>query len=675
MQQPVKTAAILGILYFLLQVKKLYDDEIKNNKKKKEKQLLYGNKYFPWSKPANVVLSLTTSPKRIQFLKAVFDAIDPRTYDIICLNLPDIYKPTGEKYVIPAWMHSYPKLVINRFGTDIGPISKLLPAVEKYPNAFIVTIDDDSLYRRFFIQTLGYMYDQTKSFYNLGEAVYATNGLLMEEYWQNASIKHQRLFGKYCIQMIRSWKEYPHPTGHLWKTPVLDFRTIDLIEGFAGIMYPPGSIKNINHIKELSATSKQTFLSDDMTISMYLTHAGVQKISTKKQNKNFHHILALPYGFQADALHQQQDHFSSYYIAFKHMCSSSSSISFPFFRKVYENKLMAANDLALELKARAKIKNVKVAGLAFPFLESVNVYDDFTTDPWMVEKIKQANIITCTQYQVRHLVPLLSDIKQNFVLVTTNCDYSAPNDVLVTNELKNAILVNPFLQMWFTNNADEVHPKITPIPLGIDWHTPQFQNKRNDIQHLENLFNSSIQESKRKTNKNIESKRKTNKNKIAITFINSMLDNAERIIPFSLSKRQRRETRRYCLQKLNQNVSQRVEIVPFTRDRIQFWNLLKEYSFVASPHGVGEDCHRTYEALALGCIVIVQCHPESGLRPMFQEMRDNGIKIVIVDSWSHVTNELLDQEHLFWSIKTEGGKGKINMLESNYWIDKILSIF
>ena len=36
------------------------------------------------------------------------------------------------------------------------------------------------------------------------------------------------------------------------------------------------------------------------------------------------------------------------------------------------------------------------------------------------------------------------------------------------------------------------------------------------------------------------------------------------------------------------------------------WETTAQFAFVASPPGNGFDCHRTWEALILGCIVIVQ---------------------------------------------------------------------
>ena len=50
---------------------------------------------------------------------------------------------------------------------------------------------------------------------------------------------------------------------------------------------------------------------------------------------------------------------------------------------------------------------------------------------------------------------------------------------------------------------------------------------------------------------------------------------------------------------------------PFERRRSQerTWRLFAQHAVVASPMGMGLDCHRTWEALALGCIVLLQDQP------------------------------------------------------------------
>ena len=60
-----------------------------------------------------------------------------------------------------------------------------------------------------------------------------------------------------------------------------------------------------------------------------------------------------------------------------------------------------------------------------------------------------------------------------------------------------------------------------------------------------------------------------------------------------------------------------------------------KYAFVVSPYGGGPDCHRTWEALALGCIPIIK---SCKMDPLFE-----GLPVLLVRRWSDVTQDLLDK--------------------------------
>jgi hypothetical protein len=75
------------------------------------------------------------------------------------------------------------------------------------------------------------------------------------------------------------------------------------------------------------------------------------------------------------------------------------------------------------------------------------------------------------------------------------------------------------------------------------------------------------------------------------------------------------------------------------------------YKYVLSPHGNGLDCHRTWEALILGCIPIMKT---SALDPMF-----DGLPVLIVKNWSDVTQELLD---------TFVPQTNLEKLHTSYWL-------
>ena len=71
--------------------------------------------------------------------------------------------------------------------------------------------------------------------------------------------------------------------------------------------------------------------------------------------------------------------------------------------------------------------------------------------------------------------------------------------------------------------------------------------------------------------------------------------------------------------------------------RIELWREKTRYAFVVSPHGNGLDCHRTWESLVLGNIVIVK---RSSLDPLYE-----GLPVVIVDDWRQITSENLKLWH------------------------------
>ena len=96
----------------------------------------------------------------------------------------------------------------------------------------------------------------------------------------------------------------------------------------------------------------------------------------------------------------------------------------------------------------------------------------------------------------------------------------------------------------------------------------------------------------------------------------------------------------------------------FTK-RTNNWNIMSTYSFILSPFGNGMDCHRTWEALCLGCIPIVKA-------PDFTKMFEN-LPVLIVNNWNEVNQELLDKTILEFKTKTF----QYEKLSLKYWTNQI----
>jgi hypothetical protein len=78
-----------------------------------------------------------------------------------------------------------------------------------------------------------------------------------------------------------------------------------------------------------------------------------------------------------------------------------------------------------------------------------------------------------------------------------------------------------------------------------------------------------------------------------------------------------------------------IDYEPNQISRIETHKKQINYAFVASPFGGGPDCHRTWEALILGCIPIIK---SSGLDPLFKDL-----PVLLVKNWSDINQELLDK--------------------------------
>jgi hypothetical protein len=108
------------------------------------------NNYKTTNNKHVVIVSITTSPRRIKLMKNTLDSILNQTYppDLIRINIPKQFKRTGQTYEIPDFIQNNNKIQIFQYEEDYGPIMKLLPTLSDYsehPNANIIYVDDDVL--------------------------------------------------------------------------------------------------------------------------------------------------------------------------------------------------------------------------------------------------------------------------------------------------------------------------------------------------------------------------------------------------------------------------------------------------------------------------------------------------------------------------------------------------
>jgi hypothetical protein len=124
--------------------------------------------------PGRVVISLTSTPKKLLKITAVINSILDQTVkvDEIALNIPYKFHDTNQLYVIPKELEDI--IHVYRCGVDYGPMTCLIPTLlrEKEASTKIIYLDDDIIYGKDFIETL---VDDSISKDGVGKAIF-TNG-------------------------------------------------------------------------------------------------------------------------------------------------------------------------------------------------------------------------------------------------------------------------------------------------------------------------------------------------------------------------------------------------------------------------------------------------------------------------------------------------------------------
>ena len=237
-----------------------------------------------------------------------------------------------------------------------------------------------------------------------------------------------------------------------------------------------------------------------------------------------------------------------------------------------------------------------------------------TSDPAIdISAIKRGSTVYICSAAIRSLD--LESIPHPFILVSGDSDESVPDTVFPNREDFLRFIESDKIIHWFTQNCTTTHPKLTAIPIGLDYHTlaagpmgwgPQQTGLEQEAELL------SVRDA-------------------APPFYE------RKPMCYSTFHFNKQSGRRYTYDREDaiRNIPEDLIFYePKEIPRLDSWKHQAEYAFVASPHGNGLDCHRTWEALCLGSIPIVKT---SSIDPVF-----DGLPVLIVQDWSDITSELLE---------------------------------
>jgi hypothetical protein len=249
---------------------------------------------------------------------------------------------------------------------------------------------------------------------------------------------------------------------------------------------------------------------------------------------------------------------------------------------------------------------------------------------------------TAIPYFIRHILP---NLKKPFILVGGDCDETIPNDIFQSSKAFNEFINNPNLIHWFSQNLACSHPKMTAIPIGLDYHTVSRIGSFGEPPTFPADQESQLFFSR---DNSLPFWERTNK-----CYAN---------FHFSMNTRYGFD-RKDALQKIEKEL---VFYEPRPVKRTLTWQGQTDFAFVISPHGNGYDCHRLWEALILGCIPIVK---SSTLDTLYKDL-----PVLIVKEWSDLTKELLEETIEKFKEKHEANEFNYDKLTLKYWVDKISTL-
>jgi hypothetical protein len=219
------------------------------------------------------------------------------------------------------------------------------------------------------------------------------------------------------------------------------------------------------------------------------------------------------------------------------------------------------------------------------------------------------SIYVCTDALFNFVNNFFQTITVPFILVTGDSDMPITKEFLNNSEIAKVLNSNLLLK-WYAQNLNTQHYKLESIPIGLDYHTMSNSN---------NGWGLSAQSpiAQERALLDILAKSKVIKERFFSIYCNwhFQIERGNRSECFS------QIDKTLCFFEKNQ--------IP----RYSTWLRQSEFMFVISPEGAGIDCHRTWEALLLGCIPIIKKNEHSKI---FYDL-----PVLIVNDWKDIKSDLL----------------------------------
>lgn len=218
-------------------------------------------------------------------------------------------------------------------------------------------------------------------------------------------------------------------------------------------------------------------------------------------------------------------------------------------------------------------------------------------------------VYVCTDALINFADNFLPDVHEPFALVSGDSDVPI-NQSLLNHPSIQKVLASDFLIHWYAQNLVASHPKVHAMPIGLDYHTMWERPGLWGITAVSPMAQENA----------------------LINNLASSPEFGQRYLAaycnwhFAMG----RGDRQACFDQVDKSACFfESNAVP----RNSTWLRQAECMFVISPEGAGMDCHRTWEAILLGCIPIMK---RNLITPLFESL-----PAFIVEDWSQVSKNTM----------------------------------
>ena len=236
---------------------------------------------------------------------------------------------------------------------------------------------------------------------------------------------------------------------------------------------------------------------------------------------------------------------------------------------------------------------------------------------------------------------ILEQIPFKFILITGDGDETMPYNIFNMETFQSIVNHDKIIHWYSVNCIEALHPKFSLIPIGVNFHSSTFGGNEWHDRAISPVEQENMMISIRDSAKPFYERE-------LLCYSNFHFN----------TYREFGNPREKALVQIPK------ELVVYEQqyvERVYTWENQCKTAFVISPLGHGMDCHRTWEALILGCIVIVQKSP---LDSLYEDL-----PVLIVDEWSDITESLLkDTVDRFKTLSFNYDK-----ITLQYWVNKIRS--